>query len=344
MQRPMLDQVEAALAAIKPEGTFAVELACPSTDLAITVKGLGPLRLPLSATTVRSLLALASPAPFGRRDKTLRDPGVRDTWQIARNRLAIDARKWDRTLAPLLATVREKLGLSPEGKLVAVLDKMLVYTPGQFFAAHQDSERDDDMVGSLVVTLPSTSSGGEVVVEHHGEKKVFRGKKRGPRDLSVLAFYADCHHEVRPVTSGYRVVLTYHLHHRVDARAKTAAATAPLSDSAAVDRLTERVKTYFATPIVRRYTNDPAERPDRLVYLLDHQYTEKSLAWTRLKNGDRLRVAALRTVAERLDCECWLTLADVHENWSCEEEDWDYRSRGRRYRDDDDDDHALVEL
>jgi hypothetical protein len=29
---------------------------------------------------------------------------------------------------------------------------MLVYAPGQFFAPHQDSEKTDDMIGTLVVS------------------------------------------------------------------------------------------------------------------------------------------------------------------------------------------------
>jgi hypothetical protein len=345
----MLDRVKEALAAIRSEGAFAAEHACPSDDLDIEVKGVGALRFPISATTVRALCATAQPAPFGRRDKTLRDRSVRDTWEIGKSRIKIDARAWKRTLDPTLARLREKLGLPNDGKLVAVLDKMLVYTPGQFFAAHQDSERDDDMVGSLVVQLPSASSGGAVIVHHHGEKKIFHGAKRGPKDLSLLAFYADCHHEVKPIASGYRVVLTYHVLHRAAASPRAPVPQSPAA-SAAVDDLAESVKAYFSTPVAHGYGNPAPQLPDRLIYLLDHEYTEKSLAWTRLKNGDRLRVGALRQIAERLDCESYLVLADVHENWTCEEDDSDYYGwRGRRHhRDevngDESSEHELGEL
>ena len=64
-----------------------------------------------------------------------------------------------------------------------------------------------------------------------------------------------------------------------------------------------------------------AGAPDRLVYLLDHQYTQRGLAWTRLKNADAARAATLREVAQRLDCEIFLALADVHESWSCDDEE-----------------------
>jgi hypothetical protein len=341
----MLDEVTAALAAIEAEGAFATELKCGSDDLHIEVKGVGPIHFPISVATARKLCAVARAAPFGRRDETLHDVSVRDTWEIGRSRIKIDARRWRRTLEPKLAIVRQRLGLPEGGKLEAALDKMLVYGPGQFFAPHQDSERADDMVGSLVVQLPSKHEGGAFVVQHHREKKVFRGAARGPKDLSLLAFYADCHHEVKPVDAGYRITLTYHLLYRGAADDR-----APLR-LPAVERLGASVKAYFSTPVANPYSKSAPERPERLIYLLDHEYTQKSLGWNGLKNVDRLRAFALRQVAERLDCEVYLALADVHENWSCGD-DWEdgygRRGYGRRDYDSDEDrdaeDYELLEL
>ncbi len=68
-----------------------------------------------------------------------------------------------------------------------------------FFLAHQDSEKDDSMIGTLVVTLPSSYAGGELMVGHNEEWKAYRGSKTA---LSLVAFYADCRHEVLKVQSG----------------------------------------------------------------------------------------------------------------------------------------------
>jgi hypothetical protein len=85
---------------------------------------------------------------------------------------------------------------------------MLVSTPGQFFVPHQDSEKADDMVASLVVALPGNLTGGALRVTHRGETSEYRSSKHA---LSFVAFYADCFHEVRPVRAGNRIVFTYNL-------------------------------------------------------------------------------------------------------------------------------------
>lgn len=334
--------VAALLANISTTGSFATELCLAAKDLHVEVHGVGPLRFPISTATANKLSAIARPAPFGRRDQTLHDTRVRDSWEIGGDRIVIDAQSWQRVLEPALAIMRKRLGLPDGVVLEPVLDKLLVYGPGQFFALHQDSERSDDMVGTLAVELPSPHEGGAFVVQHRQEKKVFRGAGRASKDLSLLAFYADCHHEVKPVRSGFRIVLTYHL-----LRRGTPTSLATLAP-AVVERLTRSVESYFATPIVERYARTPPQKPDRLIYLLDHEYTERSLSWDHFKNADRVRVAALREVAERLDCEAFLALADVHETWSCDDDWSDYggRRRGRRAYEDDADtgEHRLTDL
>ena len=67
-------------------------------------------------------------------------------------------------LKVILATVQEELGLPNAAGLTAELHSLLVDEPNQFFLAHQDSEKDDSMVGTLVATLPSSYTGGELMV------------------------------------------------------------------------------------------------------------------------------------------------------------------------------------
>jgi predicted 2-oxoglutarate/Fe(II)-dependent dioxygenase YbiX len=294
------------------------------------VRGVGPVTFPISATKARALCASALLARHGFKDQTRLDKAVRDTWEIPKARIKIDQKRWNEALVTELDRIRQGLGLASSCKLRAELHNLLVYAPGQFFVPHQDSEKEEGMIGTLVVTLPSKFSGGTMIVKHHDEKVEVRGPSS---KLGLVAFYADCHHEVRPVKDGYRVVLTYNL-----LMSKTSASDQPPASEQKVAGLERRIREFFETPPAARWSSsEPEPPPDRLVYLLDHQYTQKGLSWSHLKNADATRVAALRQIAKRLDCEVALALADVHETWSCEEEDLGYGRSWRRRRGYDDD-------
>ena len=308
-------------------GSFATHLTAAADDLHLEVHGLGRLWLPVTVATARRLCKIAQPARHGFKDETRLDRRVRDTWEIPGAQIHIDEPRWRRTLSPKLERIRRDLGLPDACRLKAHLHNMLVYAPGQFFAPHRDSEKAAGMIGTLVVSLPSRFSGGQIAIEHHDEKILVGGSHK---DLTFIAFYADCHHEVQPVAQGYRIVLTYNL-----VVEDSTPADAP---STQVEALAKTVREFFETPPPQRWARDRTrEAPDRLVYLLDHEYTQRGLAWNRLKNADAQRTAALQEVSRQLDCEIFLALADVHETWSCEEEYADYRHYGD-YDDDNDDD------
>jgi predicted 2-oxoglutarate/Fe(II)-dependent dioxygenase YbiX len=326
-------------------GEFAARRTAAADDLAIEVKGVGPLRFPIARAQAQRLCEVARPARYGRGEETLLDRGVRDTWEVPRSRVKIDQRRWNRTLLPALEAFRAELGL-PEGcRLTAELHNLLVYGPGQFFARHQDSETADAMIGTLVVTLPSPFTGGAFVIEHRGETVTYRAPRSAKKPLSLVAFYADCHHEVRPVTEGYRIALTYHLLLEGEGAATVAGAAG--SEPATVAALAERLRAHFETPRPPRWTSDtePQEPPDRLVFLLDHQYTERGFGWDRLKGDDAARVAVLQAAAERAGCEVLLALAEIQETWESYEEGWDepWQREGYRWERDEDDEWYEVD-
>jgi hypothetical protein len=321
-------EVTLELAKIGSSGSFATRLTVAAGDLHLEVQGVGRIRFPITPITARRLCAVARPARHGFKDETRLDRRVRDTWEIAKSRISIDQSRWMKTLAPQLDRICRNLGLPHGCRLKAQLHNMLVYAPGQFFAPHQDSEKADDMIGTLVVSLPSRFTGGAISIEHHGAKMRVGGSGK---NLTFIAFYADCHHEVLPIKQGYRVVLTYNL--LVESNATLAGAPTD-----AINELTNAVREFFAAPGQARWSGDHSMRspPDRLVYLLDHEYTQRGLRWNRLKNSDAQRAVALEEVARKLDCEIFLALADVHETWTCEDEYSGYSDYGyRSYGDDD---------
>ncbi len=308
---PQLQEVIAALEPLSRGGTFAARRSVDANHLELTVKGLGPVELPISAEVGRKLVAQAVQSPFGWGERTVVDRSVRDGWQIAKSRLKIDGRRWNPVLRAAVTELSGALGLPPSTRLVPKLDKMTIYGPGQFFKPHKDTEKTDSMIGSLVVLLPSRYTGGALRVEH-GERRyeVRRTVRRAPK-IDLVAFYGDCVHEVRPVKSGFRVALVYALEVREGAAARAKHGARPA--------LQRAMQAFF---------EDAAPGTDKMVYLLDHEYTPRNLGWNRLKGADGPRVRALCEAADALELDAHLCLASIEEHWHCEEP-YSYRDHGR---------------
>src|SRR5262249_23246490 len=157
--------------------------------------------------------------------------------------------------------------------------------PGSFFLPHKDGEKLDRMVATLVLVLPSAYTGGELVVRHEGQEEVidFGGGANNLFQIHYAAFYADCEHEIRPLTSGHRLCLVYNL---TLARGKKGL-QAP--------RLSEHVEAVAA--LLSQWAQDPAA--GKLVITLKHEYTEQGLAWDALKGVDRAAAGVLDEAARR---------------------------------------------
>jgi hypothetical protein len=274
-------------------GDFHAEGQIALDALAVTVQGLGLLAGQITPETGQALHAASTPAPYGRREATLLDTRIRDTGEIAAEALTLH---WaDAVLPALQAEVAQALGLQ---RLEARLHKLLVYGPGQFFKPHQDTEKHPGMVATLVLVWPSAHIGGELQVWHGKQQARFASQHLQASAIRWFAFYADCRHEVLPVTEGWRVVLTFDL-----------VVPAGLAEPVPVPPpLLAALRAHF-------YPEDGA-RLTPWVFLLDHEYTEHGLRWALLKGEDRPRVAVLRAAAQALGLTVHLALAEIHEQWT----------------------------
>ena len=81
------------------------------------------------------------------------------------------------------------------------------------------------MVGSLVVILPTAHEGGLLILRHGGKEWTFdsaEAVRTAPSpQAAFIAFFSDYEHEVKPVTSGCRVTLTYNLYIKKGSKAKS---------------------------------------------------------------------------------------------------------------------------
>jgi hypothetical protein len=305
----------------------SMELTAPLSATRVDVEGLGRIQYPVSAAQAKKLIQLAAPARFGKGEDTITDTQVRDTWEIPKDLVRVE---WDPgAIASVLDDVRDGLGLPWHCEVGISFHSLLVYEKGQFFVAHQDSEKDDAMIGTLVVTLPSAYTGGALLVGQDEERVAYQGSKTAH---TLVAFYADLRHEVLPVKTGYRVTLTYNLLLRGDT-----SGPAPDDDST-VAELAHSLSEHFGTPVPRYFGGPAGDPPGRLAYLLDHEYTPRGLSWSRLKGIDARRAGLLRAAADKAGCEAVLGLAEVQETHEAFPADDYYGDGGYdRYQDWDED-------
>lgn len=302
---PFVDALARSLRDLGPPGTFwgAGEAIGPMPEL--DVDGVGPISFPVLPIQAAALVAVAEAAPYGRGDQTLVDPTVRRTWQISPSRVRIDG-AWEDPLARIVRDAATALGA---GACRAELYKLLVYDPGSFFGPHRDTEKVAGMFATLVVCLPSAHDGGALVVRHQGrEATVDLRNARGSR-VTWAAFYADCVHELLPITEGYRVCLVYNLV-REGRRPSTPDHRGPIARIAA---------------LLRRW---PEDAPIKLLCVLEHHYTPEGLGFAGLKNGDAAAAQVLVAAGREADCAVHLAMVSIHESGSAEPV---YRP-GRRWR------------
>ncbi|KAF7292539.1 Protein kinase domain-containing protein [Mycena kentingensis (nom. inval.)] len=141
-------------------------------------------------------------APFGKGERTIVDKDVRDTWEMDASNVQFrnPARKpfVDKVVREVCQTLAANFEAS---KPRAELYKLLVFLP------HVDTEKANGMFASIVIVLPSEFTGGDVHTSHSGVNAVFNSSDNSLTRTTALSWYTDVFHEVKPITSGYRLAL-----------------------------------------------------------------------------------------------------------------------------------------
>ncbi|KAJ3997524.1 hypothetical protein F5050DRAFT_1711233 [Lentinula boryana] len=70
-----------------------------------------------------------------------------------------------------------------------------------------------NMFATIIVVLPSLYTGGQVHISHSSSKQIFSFDSNSLLSTAVMAWYTDVQHEIKPITSGYRLALSYNLIH-----------------------------------------------------------------------------------------------------------------------------------
>ena len=296
----------------------------------LTVDGVGQIALPLLPAQAEQLIALAELAPYGRGAATIVDTSVRRTWQIGPDRVRIDGKHWQATLDRAVALAAEGLGI--DERVSAEFYKLLIYDKGSFFVSHRDTEKEPGMFATLVLALPSLSSGGELVVRHKEREARLDLANDDPSEMAFAAFYADCVHEVLPITAGCRAALIYNL-----IRKGKGGTLRPPSYEGETAPVTALLQEWGDSK-----TGPKDGVPEKVVYPLEHAYSLAEFDFANLKGVDAAVATLLRSAAPRARCDLHLALVSIEESGSAHYAG-SYRSRYRRYDDDADDSEFEVD-
>ena len=314
-----LKRLEAQLADVKRAGDFFVQGSLDAPIPRIEIDGVGVLSFPVPASQIEAVIKRAHRAPYGRGEQTIVDTSVRNAWQLDAASVRIAGKAWEKTFHQIMSAVVTGLGCSGMN-VSATLYKLLVYETGGLFRSHRDTEKGDGMFGTLVVVLPSAHAGGELIIRHGTREVKVNLSSPDVSELRFAAFYADCEHEVRPITHGGRVCLTYNLSLADKGTKKQhAALTAPLYErevAAAVETLEAAFRKGRALM--------------KLAWVLEHQYSAAGLSFAGLKGQDAARVQVLSQAAERAGCAAHLGIVHIGETGPAEPHFDMYGYRGWR--------------
>ncbi|HRI28658.1 MAG TPA: hypothetical protein PK715_11425, partial [Chitinophagales bacterium] len=132
--------------------------------------------------------------------------------------------------------------------------------------------------------------------------------------IAFTAFYADCTHEIKPITSGYRLALVYNL--LLDANNEKQVGSPNFSEQV----------TNMANILQTMEADGDAKFPK--VILLGHQYTPANFSDQTLKLNDKPRYQAMLEAAKNAG---YYTALGLVTHYLMGELELDYSSRKRRY-------------
>ncbi|KAM0223902.1 hypothetical protein ACHAQD_002981 [Fusarium lateritium] len=234
----------------------------------LTIEGNHLIPLPLKEDDAQAIKSVCRQAPFGHGDKTVVDTSVRNTWELDSSKFELANSQWSIFFDVILRDTAKGLGFQ---KVVAKPHKLLLYEPGSFFKSHKDSEKEQGMIGTLVVCLPSQHEGSDVHLSFGSQAISYSTAPTSKFDLTSISWFSDVTHKVTTLISGYRLVLTYKLF---------VVGEDPLSASTILEQ-TDHLKT-----MLNKWQTQSLG-VGKVIYPLDHLYTESSLCLENLKGRDR---------------------------------------------------------
>jgi hypothetical protein len=154
------------------------------------------------------------------------------------------------------------------------------------------------MFATIVVVLPSLFQGGAAHLSHGDLSAVIDSSLHSLTNLSVMAWYTDVVHEIKPITGGHRLAIAFNLIQTANSRPKLP----QMNDS----------RTQLRHVLLSWKQQPDSTVPTKLIYLLQHKYSLASLRGNCLKGADAYKVALLQSLADQLNFDVGLANVECH--------------------------------
>ncbi|KDQ10139.1 hypothetical protein BOTBODRAFT_36572 [Botryobasidium botryosum FD-172 SS1] len=236
----------------------------PNPTLRLTAGNIGTVGLPLVEVAAKKIIAHSKQVLFAPEERLAVGKKVRDTWEMDGEFVNFDSPKWNSFILDLAAQACRGLGIDfLASKPKVELYKLLLHGTGSHFLPRQYTEKAEGVFATMTVILPSAFTGGTVYLLHAGLPAVIKSSVDSLTSTSVTAWYTGVTHELKPVTSGYRLALSYNLIHTTNApRPSLPAAYGPLVQ---------------LRHVLLSWKQGGGSGPRKIVYLLKSIYSAASL-------------------------------------------------------------------
>eukprot|EP00985_Skeletonema_marinoi_P002535 scaffold1048_cov135-Skeletonema_marinoi.AAC.6 len=174
--------------------------------IGLSISGMGNVSLPVVDEQVSKIKSRSTSGEGGK-------------YEIEANKIKILNPQWDKSLKKLVQNVAYKLGVNPS-YLTAELEELIYIEKGGYIERRDDDE-DDNVLGSLIIQLPSKFSGGELTIynpaaedDRESFKFTLGAGKESAYSCHFACHFSDFEYKMAKLRSGSRVLLRYLLHYK----------------------------------------------------------------------------------------------------------------------------------
>ncbi|KIJ56219.1 hypothetical protein M422DRAFT_239426 [Sphaerobolus stellatus SS14] len=296
-----IDELEAALHSddFNFTGSFSYASGLPTApNPCLVIDGLGPIRLPLSTGAAESLVECAgsTPAAEGR-------------WEIGADKIKSHNKDyWEPFVRDLaLDTVCEALGVvvaddedndELDSKPRYELDRLLLYEAGSDSHFLSDTQTPEGTFATMLILLPSWYTGGSIRISHGPKSETYDFFEDSMSSTSVLSWYTSATHTLSPLTSGYRLALSYKL---ITTRVPKPVFPEMTPAITSLRRVLKKWKE-------NTYDEDDMPKNKFIGYLLSNDYDDESdvLGPSSLRGEDAHKLSYLKPIADELGYKIYL--------------------------------------